>query len=334
MNYSDKQNIEAFQSLVRADLDSLEGSLQTALSSRVPLIREICQYIEDTPGKRLRPTCLFLAGRSSGNGHVDMIPAGLAVELIHTATLLHDDIVDRHSTRRGKPTVYAKWGNRIATIMGDFLYSKAFACLGEAGLFDVMEILARVTHVISEGEMLQFQYSRDINVSEDGYLEMIYKKTASLFSASCECGAALGGNGNGHRPRFSRFGENIGLAFQITDDLFDYLAIDKHIGKPTASDFSDGRVTLPFITSFRNAPDRAKRWISDLFGTGTDVDEHWDEVVSFVQEYGGVEYAMNMARDFGEKAKGSLLHVEPSRERDALCFAADYVVRRVDPFSK
>jgi len=106
MKYSDKQNIDTFQSLVRTDLDSLEGSLQTALSSRVPLIREICRYIEDTPGKRLRPTCLFLAGRSSGNGHVDMIPAGLAVELIHTATLLHDDIVDRHSTRRGKPTVH------------------------------------------------------------------------------------------------------------------------------------------------------------------------------------------------------------------------------------
>jgi octaprenyl-diphosphate synthase len=262
-----------------------------------------------------------------------MVTAGLAIELIHTATLIHDDILDGHTIRRGIPTVYSIWGNNVATIMGDFLYSKAFALLGAEGLYEVMTLLSEVTHLMSIGEILQHQQKMNINVSEDGYLDIINKKTASLFSASCECGACLTERGNGHRKVYSGFGENIGLAFQITDDLFDYLAIEEAIGKPTASDFCDGKVTLPFITAFRNAPEKARRRVKDLFDAGSEVNENWKEIVHFVQSYGGIEYSLEKAKGFGERAKVCLKDIDPSPERDALHLAADYIVDRVAPFS-
>jgi len=181
--------------------------------------------------------------------------------------------------------------------------------------------------------MVQFQHRKNINVSEDGYLDIINMKTASLFSAACECGASFSDNGNGHRDSYSAFGENIGLAFQITDDLFDYLAVEEVIGKPTASDFADGKVTLPFITAFRNAPETARRRVSDLFRSGFASRSDWSDVVLFVQDYGGIEYSLEKARGYGERAKDCLGGISPSPERDALHLAADYVVDRIAPFS-
>ncbi len=333
MKASNVDALRAFQLLVRDDLENLEGRLRDELQSDVPIIGEVCGDLNDVSGKRVRPTVLFLAARSLGYSEAAMITAGLAVELIHTATLLHDDIIDDHTIRRGKPTVYSTWGHSVATIMGDFLYSKAFALLGEAGLHEIMTILSRVTHMMSVGEMMQFQHRKNINVSEDGYLDIINMKTASLFSAACEAGASFSDRGNGHRNSYSAFGENMGLAFQITDDLFDYLAVDEAIGKPTASDFADGRVTLPFITAFRNAPEEARKRVSDLFRSGFETYSDWNDIVLFVQDYGGIEYSLEKARVYGERAKGCLDGISPSPERDALHLAADYVVERIVPFS-
>ena len=333
METSNVDALRAFQLLVRDELESLEDRLQDAIQSDVPIIGEICGGLNDVPGKRVRPTVLFLAARSQGVTEGAMITSGLAVELIHTATLIHDDIIDDHTIRRGKPTIYSTWGHNVATIMGDFLYSKAFAILGEAGLYEILTILSNVTHVMSIGEIMQLQHRKNIEVSEDGYLDIIHMKTASLFSAACECGASLSNNANGHRENYSAFGENMGLAFQITDDLFDYLAVDEAIGKPTASDFADGRVTLPFITAFRNAPENARNRVSDLFRGGFETCGDWNDVVLFVQDYGGIEYSLEKARGYGERAKGCLGGISPSPERDALHLAADYVVDRIVPFS-
>ncbi|MBN2070355.1 MAG: polyprenyl synthetase family protein [Candidatus Krumholzibacteriota bacterium] len=320
---------------MRKELSLLEEMLRLALHSDVPLIEDICDHIRSTPGKRLRPNILFLASKSLGGSSEAPMIAGMAVELIHTATLIHDDIIDGHMLRRGEETVYARWGNNVATIMGDFLYSKAFASLGDAGLYEIMEILARTTNIMSVGEMMQFQQTKNIEMSEAGYMDMIYSKTASLFSASSECGAVIGSGGspNGFRKPYASFGRNIGLAFQITDDLIDYLAIDEQVGKPTASDFSDGRVTLPFITAFRNAPATKKERMRELFHYGFDKDADWGEIISFVRGYGGVEYSYRRAQELGARAKASLDTITPSRERDALCMAADYVIGRVDPLS-
>lgn len=334
MNESDLKKLQPIQSLVQDELEALERKLQAILLSDVPLIENICSYLNDRPGKRIRPTVLFLTARSAGKPQADMVTAALAVELVHTATLIHDDIIDDHLVRRGKPTVYARWGSDVATLIGDYLYSMAFTCLAEAKMFDVQDILARVTHEMSVGELMQLQLRRNIDLSEDRYMEMINKKTAALFSASCEAGALLGGERNGHRSLYSRFGTDMGLAFQIVDDLFDYVASDRDLGKPTASDFSDGRVTLPFITAFRNAPEPARKRVNDLFTVSFDKKTHWDEVVSFVQDYGGVEYSLRKAKDFVARAKDHLSDVISSPERDALFVASDYVVERVHAFSK
>ncbi len=335
MIFNESKYRDKFQLPVKKELAFLEEMLRLALHSDVPLIEEICGHIRATSGKRLRPNILFLASKSVGGTSEAPMIAGMAVELIHTATLIHDDIIDGHLFRRGEETVFARWGNNVATIMGDFLYSKAFASLGEAGLHEIMEILARTTNIMSVGEMMQFQQAKNIDISEAGYMDMIYSKTASLFSASSECGAVIGSGGspNGFRKPYASFGRNIGLAFQITDDLIDYLAIDDFIGKPTASDFSDGRVTLPFIKAFKNAPSEKKKRIREFFHYGFDRDEDWHEIISFVQSYGGVEYSFRRAKEFGKQAKASLEPIAPSLERDALCYAADYVTDRVDPLS-
>ncbi len=330
MDYADARSLDLLQSPVNGDLGSLDMLLQEVLLSDVPLIDEVSRYILDTPGKRIRPTVLFLAARSLGESSKGLVTAGLAVELIHSATLVHDDIIDNHQVRRGRPTICAKWGKGTATIFGDFLYSKAFSILGGAGLYDVMELLARVSHMICVGEILQSQQRQNIDISEETYLDVISKKTASLFSASCESGVLIGGGGNGLCSLYSDFGEKIGLAFQITDDLCDFIAIDERIGKPIASDLTGGKVTLPFITALRNAPDQQRKRVSDLFDTGIDRYEHWNEIVSFIKNYGGVEYSLRKAREFGEGARRSLKDIEPSPEKEALFFAADYVVDRVE----
>ena len=334
MDHSDIKKLVPIQSLVQGELESLETRLQKIIDSDVPLIENICAYLNDRPGKRIRPTILFLTARSAGDPEQDIVTAGLAIELIHTATLVHDDIIDDHMTRRGKPTVYARWGSDAATLIGDYLYSMAFSILAEARMFDVMDILAGVTHEMSVGELMQLQLRRTLDLSEDRYMDMIHRKTAALFSASCECGALLAGERNGHRNLYSRFGENVGLAFQIVDDLFDYVAADADLGKPTASDFSDGRVTLPFIRAFRNAPETARKRVSDLFTVSFDKKKDWGEVVTFVQNYGGVEYSLRKAKDFAEQAKGQLRDVSSSPERDALFVASDYIVERVHAFCK
>jgi octaprenyl-diphosphate synthase len=327
------KDISRFQAPVKRELEALEGDFREALVSDIPIIREIANALAEAPGKRIRPNILFLASRSAGGSPEKAAAAGLAVELIHTATLLHDDFLDGHMTRRGKATIYARWGSDAALIMGDFLYSKAFSRLGEEGLDSAMEVLARVTHLMSIGEMIQLQHRRDINVSEEGYMELIYRKTASLFAAASECGTLTGGSPGSHRCEFASFGENIGLAFQITDDLFDFIGADVRIGKPIASDFTEGRVTLPFITAFRNAPEASRRRVSEIFHGGFEGDEHWEEVVSFIRDYGGIAYCLQKARELGEKAKSALKSLSPSREKDALFYAADYIIERVSPFA-
>jgi len=333
MNVHDQDGLDRFQAPVRAELQDLEESLSDALRSDIPLLQEIASALVRAPGKRIRPNMLLLAARCSGGCAGQAAVAALAVELIHTATLLHDDILDGHMTRRGMPTVFARWGADSAMIMGDFLYSKAFAHLGTAGMGDAIGVLAGVTNLMSTGELLQLQFRKDIDISEENYLEMIYRKTASLFAAAAECGALTGNGSEKFRAEFAGFGRSVGMAFQITDDLLDYLAADVQIGKPIASDFTEGRVTLPFISAYRQASPESRKRVGELFRSSFNDEERWNEVISFVTDNGGIEYSLDMARSLGEEAKDALAHVPSSLEKDALCSAADYIVLRMTPFT-
>ena len=332
MNHSDIEKLKKFQAPVLEELGALERSIEESLECDIPLASDVCSYLKEGRGKRIRPTVLFLAARSLGGSKDDLVTSGMAIELIHTATLIHDDILDGHDFRRNRPTVYARWGTKTATIIGDFLYTKAFSSLADARLFEVMDILAKVTNTICVGEILQLEQRNNLDLNEQNYIDIISKKTASLFSASCECGAVLAGEKNGNREIYSDFGMNIGLAFQITDDIFDYIADEEAIGKPVGSDFSDGRFTLPFIKAFVNAPNAAQKKIEELVGVDQRRQSKWPEIVSFVKDYGGVEYSIEMARGFGTRAKGFLSRIKPSLERDALAMAADYIVERVNGF--
>jgi octaprenyl-diphosphate synthase len=329
MNHADVQSFERFRAPILGELEELERAFRATLRSDIPIIQEICAAIARAPGKRIRPGIVLLASRCAGGEPDAAGTAGLAVELIHTATLLHDDIIDGHMVRRGRPTVYARWGATAATIMGDFLYSRAFTCLGEAGLEEIMAVLARVTNEMSIGEMIQLQHRRDIGIAEQGYMELIHRKTAALFSAAAECGALTGPRAKRHREGLAGYGENVGLAFQITDDLIDYLAPDRSVGKPVASDLAEGRITLPFIVAYRDAPAERRRRVEELFRGGLYPERDWEEVVGFVREFGGIDYSLRRADELGRLAKDALDGIGSCPERDALCVAADYIVDRV-----
>ncbi|RTZ64060.1 MAG: octaprenyl diphosphate synthase, partial [Gammaproteobacteria bacterium] len=231
-------------SLVSDDLSAINRHIENQIESDVPLIREIGRYIVDAGGKRLRPITLLLAARSlgyQGTAHIDL---GAVIEFIHTATLLHDDVVDKSDLRRGRKTTNAVWGNPASVLVGDFLYSRAFEMMVAVDRMSVMRIMAATTNRISEGEVLQLLNANSPNVSEADYLETITRKTAKLFESAAQIGALLANAAPATESALAEFGLNIGISFQIVDDALDYRSETENIGKNTGDDLADGKVTL------------------------------------------------------------------------------------------
>lgn len=219
----DRVKLESLQSVVVDELVAFEQEYERQLTGELPLLNDICAHLRLGRSKRFRPTLLLIAAKTRSGCSEDAIVAAAIVEIIHTATLIHDDFIDEAEVRRRLPTVNVKWGPAAALIMGDYLYSKAFAQMTARGMNEAMRILARTTHQMSIAEMMQLERRRRLDLSEDDYLGIIHRKTASLIQASCEIGAMLHPAVNGQRERFAEFGLNVGLAFQIIDDVFDYL---------------------------------------------------------------------------------------------------------------
>ncbi len=290
------------------------------------LIDDVWRHLMQAPGKRLRPTLLLLSVKAHRGTSPHSVMAGAVVEMIHTATLIHDDVVDKAETRRGQAAVNRRWHDGIALMMGDFLYSKGFQLFTAAGLREEMAVLAETTNRMSVAEMMQFEYHAKLDMREDEYMVLIREKTAALIEASCTLGALLAG-ATSTEP-VSAYGNNVGLAFQITDDLLDYLGDAYVVGKPVGSDLRDGKVTLPLITALRNAPD-AERWaMQEDIRSGAIFDGDWSRMVHFVETHGGIEEALSRARTFGERAKSALLKLPNTLERDALGDAVDFIINR------
>ena len=323
----DERRAQDFRALVRAELAQVEAFLQDCCAhSGVSLIEAVWEHLQKVPGKRLRPTLLLLAARAHGGIRPGCVMAGAVVEMIHTATLIHDDVVDSSTVRRGQPTVNRRWHDGIALMMGDFLYSKAFALFTAAGLDREMAVLAQATNRMSVAEMMQFEYHTRLDLREEEYLHLIQEKTAALIEAACALGALLAGDS---RPEaISRYGNNVGLAFQITDDLLDYLGDEFVVGKPVGSDLREGKVTLPLITALRNAPPAARTTLERAVRSGEIFDGQWPRMIHFVRTHGGIDGALARARGYGERAKNALLELPDSTERDALADAADFIVQR------
>jgi octaprenyl-diphosphate synthase len=322
-------NVDAqdFRALVQDDLVQVEDFLRHCCQATgVPLIDEVWEHLQHAPGKRLRPILLLLVARAHGEPDARSIMGGAVVEMIHTATLIHDDVVDKAKRRRGQPAVNHRWHDGIALMMGDFLYSKAFQLFTAAGLGREMAVLAETTNRMSVAEMMQFQYHAKLDMHEDEYMLLIREKTAALIAASCALGALFAGARDAEAV--FAYGNDVGLAFQITDDLLDYLGDEYVVGKPVANDLSEGKVTLPLILALRNAPARERELMLRAIRTREVFDGQWPRMLEFVAAHGGIEESRARARTYGSRAKQALRSLPPGAERDALGDAVDFVIHR------
>ena len=316
---------------VRRQLEAVQKHLRGLFRTPIPILNEVGGHVLATRGKKFRPTLLLLTAKLRGALGSDAIVCATVVELVHAAALIHDDSVDRSHLRRGMPTVNGLWTDEMAIIMGDYLYAQSMSLLVEHKLNDAMGILARVVTEMSCGEALEFQHAFDLDVTEAQYEELIRAKTGSLIGAATEIGAGLNGGGRNARRlgQYRRFGELVGVAFQIVDDLFDYLSDSEVTGKPVGYDLAEGKVTLPLIAALRlaGASDRAK--LHALASRKKWSPGGWKQLCTLIERSGGFAYSRERAESLAAEARGLLAKEPRSAARDALDIAIDYAVKRV-----
>lgn len=309
------------------DLVRVEALIRESLHSDQPSIAGLTETVLAPQGKRLRPILVLLAaGRPGASGQAALLAAAV-VEMIHTATLLHDDVVDESLRRRGRPTLNAVSGDGAAVLMGDFVYSRAITLLVEAELTQVLGLLAMTVHRMSVGELMQLDLRGRRLLSEEAYRRVIYEKTARLIEACCASGAILGGAPAGVAAAYSDFGRNIGMAFQIVDDVLDYEADPAVLGKPVGSDLAEGKQTLPLLLAHAAAPPAGRARLEALLAA-QDGDAARAEIVALVRSLGGPAAALAVARSYGEAARAALAGLPAGEIREALDATVDYVVER------
>ncbi len=334
MSLIDRERIKliTLQQKIGPSLKKVDTEYRRITDGDSPMTQAICAHILKGKSKKFRPTLLLLSAQNEQGIVDEAISAAACVELVHSATLVHDDFIDEALTRRGLPAVNVKFGPSAALIMGDYLYSKALHTLCVAGLQESVEMLARTTVLMSEAEMLQLEHRFDMDITEERYLQIIYQKTGSLIENSCRIGASLNPDLVAVQEVFGEFGAKTGMVFQITDDIFDYLGDERRLGKPTGQDWEEGRITLPLIAAWRNADAASQKRIGILAAEkNTQLRaESWSEVKTFVTEYGGVDYSFDKARQFGEDAKNALGPVANGAQKDLLAVAVEYVINRLN----
>jgi octaprenyl-diphosphate synthase len=319
---------ERVTGLVGADLERVEAEIRRELDSPVALIQEMGGYIAGAGGKRLRPMLLLLAARLSGYAGPRSVRLACVVEMLHTATLIHDDVVDQAPLRRGRPSANAQWGDDASVLVGDHLYSKSFAMLVRDNDRAVMETLARATVSMTEAEVFQLQLKRSGVTTEADYLRIITQKTASFISACCRIGALLGGLPAGQIDALTQYGMDIGVAFQISDDSLDFVADQDRLGKAIGADLREGKRTLPLIEMLARATPAESERVRSFLKRHTLGAEDIDEIRRYVLQHEGVEYAMAQAHEYARSAKAALGAFVQSEERETLALVADFVVDR------
>jgi len=321
-------NIEDIYNLVADDMDQLNSCIQERLYSEVVLINQVGTYIINSGGKRLRPVIHLLAAQACGYQAKDNHPINLAaiVEFIHTATLLHDDVVDASELRRGKETANALFGNEASVLVGDFLYSRAFQMMVEIGSMRIMEILADATNTIAEGEVLQLLNCNDPDTTEERYLEVIHNKTAKLFESAAQLGAVLTEQAPEIEQALAKYGMHLGCAFQLIDDVLDYTASAEDMGKNIGDDLAEGKPTLPLIYAMREGtPEQVTLIRTAIEKGGLDDIE---QVMEAVTSTGAIEYTADAAKKESQLAIEALSVLAESEYKDALQFLAEFSVQR------
>ena len=318
---------------IKKDLALFDQKLKENLSSDSALISEVAGHLVNRQGKRRRPAMVFLSFGVCMNTGVDsasnpqVINVALAVEFIHTATLLHDDVIDQSKVRRGQVSVNHKWNNSISVLMGDFLLAKSLRLIVETESPSLLSTISKATENLSIGEMNEVQESHNFDLDEATYLQIISAKTASLFTASCESGAVAAGADERVQKKLKGYGENLGMAFQITDDLLDWVGETEKTGKGLGNDLKEGKITLPLIHTLRDCDPRSRNTILKLLKNDFN-QKDFDKILSLIKENGGVEYAQKKARTFGEKAISHLLELKDSKYKKALQDLVSFVIER------
>lgn len=314
---------------IRADLEKVDEEFSRHVQSRVSLIPQIGQYIRTSGGKRMRPAVLLMAARLSGYAGDRAILYAAVVEFIHTATLVHDDIIDDADLRRGRLAVHSRWGNDITVLLGDYLYIKSMALALTHDTLEIVRLLCDVTLKMIEGELFQLTKNGDVDITEEEHFDIMRRKTAYLFGGCAQIGGLLGSVSKEREQALREYGFNLGIAFQLVDDLLDYTGDAKTVGKPIGSDLREGKVTLPLIHLQRQEPDGiGSRIIRDAVASRSVTEDQWNELRRGLREHASIDYAYRRAIEFADGAKKHLYAFPPGPERDALLALPDYVLSR------
>ena len=319
--------IERLSALLAEDLAAVDALIHQHLSSPVGVIPNLAAHLIDAGGKRIRPLITLAAARLLGGGGQPPRKLAAAVEFIHTATLLHDDVVDDSSMRRGKQAANVVWGNPSSVLVGDFLFARSFNLMVETGDIMVLDILARAASVIAEGEVMQLAAANDAETTRERYMEIIAAKTAALFAAAARAGAVAAGRPGMEATALETYGRELGLAFQLVDDALDYGGLSETMGKNAGDDFREGKVTLPVVFA-RDAADEGELafWRRVMGGERTEDDFH--RAVALMRRRNAIEQTLGAARDHAAAAKSALLHLPVNSYSEALTDLADFVVER------
>ena len=310
------------------ELAGVEDHIRKNLDSSVTLVNTVSAHILSSGGKRIRPLLLLLCARLCGNTSSDPQSLGSLVEFIHTATLLHDDVVDDADLRRGRQTARKVWSNQISILVGDYLYSHAMRQIVTFKNQAVNETLAEACSKMAEGEVLQLYHHGNIAMTEGDYIRIVEHKTASLIATSCRIGAIIGLASEEQHTALFRFGEYIGIAFQMADDTLDYTANGARLGKTLGQDLREGKITLPLLHLLQHCPEPDRQMIKDRLETRTLSDTDLQRIITLMQDYGSIAYAMERARTYVAAATRSLALFNDSSAMRALVIVADYMVNR------
>ena len=309
-------------------MELFEKKFSDSMSSKVALLNRITHYIVNRKGKQMRPMFVFLVAKMVSGGEVNerTYRGASVIELIHTATLVHDDVVDDSNRRRGFFSINALWKNKIAVLVGDYLLSKGLLLSIDNEDFDLLKIISVAVREMSEGELLQIEKARNLDITEDVYYEIIRQKTATLIAACCSLGACSVDPDSDNVEKMRKFGELIGMAFQIKDDLFDYG--DEAIGKPTGIDIKEQKMTLPLIYTLNNCTKEEKKWLINSVKNHNKNKKRVKEVIDFVKSKGGLEYAIEIMHKFQSEALSILNSYPESQYRSSLQLMVNYVIDR------
>ena len=313
---------------IRLTMERLEGELIDQLKSRVPVAFEIGAHIMNSGGKRIRPQLCVISARMGGYEGLDSIRLSGAIECIHTATLLHDDVVDMADTRRGRPSANTLWSNEMCVLGGDFILAKAFSALTSIGNLRILQIVSKATERLSEGELFQMMNIGNTDLSEASYFQVIADKTAVLMEAACRGGAILGNLDPEKEEALASFGFSLGMAFQVTDDVIDYRSDKETMGKTPGKDITEGKLTLPLILALKNASESERAWIRSVIDSRQISSDDLMRLRDFLETSGGISEALAISRKYLEDAVHKISIFPDSEEKRALIKLSDRILHR------